>query len=51
MNIDIPLIILCLLLVLTIVLFVVDIFPYPFGFIILGIMVSARVMSNGLKNK
>ena len=45
MKIDIPLLIISLCLALTILLFVINIFPYPFGIIILVIMLIDRAWS------
>jgi hypothetical protein len=43
MKIDIPLIIIACLLVLTLLLFVLDALPYPFGILILFVMLMARL--------
>jgi len=51
MKIDALLLILSFLLALTIVLFIVDIFPYPFGVLILAIMIAARAMTISLKGE
>jgi len=42
---DIPLLIIIVLLIVTITAFVLDIFPYPFGIIVLSAFLVARLLS------